>query len=572
MVKRSFISVLALLAAAFSVLSHAKPTYVDYKPISDVVKLNVGEVNTRSLSAPVITWGGDIATLLANGNQTQTAKGSIFDKKGLQLKLYREDAFVNQVKSYVAGETPFLRGTVGMISAAAELLNKDPRTQPVVIYQLTWSSGGDALVVKSNIRNAKDLKGKTIAIQAYGPHVDYAARILKDAGLSFKDVNVRWLPDLTGTNNAPMAAFYEQDVDAAFVIIPDALALTSGGNVGSGSEDSVKGARILLSTRTADKVIADVYAVRKDYFDAHRSEVEAFVAGLLEGEEALGKLFQNKTKDVKPYRDILAAAGKLLLDSEEATADVEGLFADATFVGLQGNKQFFTDSNYPRRFDALSSEVQTGLQQAGILSKPAALTKAAFDYGFLGAAVNVKAEAAKPRFDEEKVAQLVNQRQQQQSLAEGELFSFEVFFQPNQKSFSIDLYQDSFDKVVELASTYGGAIITVEGNSDPMEYLRAKKKGEQAVVLGRIKQSARNLSLARAQEVRDNIIQYAAGKNISLDPSQFAVVGNGIANPKTGICGAEPCAPKNQQEWRSNMRVEFRIIQVEAESDVFMPL
>ena len=51
-----------------------------------------------------------------------------------------------------------------------------------------------------------------------------------------------------------------------------------------------------------------------------------------------------------------------------------------------------------------------------------------------------------------------------------------------------------------------------------------------------------------------------------------AVVGHGIAKPRGGLCGDDPCPPKNEREWRDNMRVEFRIIQVEAESDVFKPL
>ena len=114
-----------------------------------------------------------------------------------------------------------------MINMAAETLNKDSRTRPVVIYQLSESAGGDALVVKSGIRRCKDLKGKTIALQAYGPHVDYLGQLLNDCGLSMTSVNLRWLTDLTGTDNTPMAAMYESNVDAAMVIIPDALALTS---------------------------------------------------------------------------------------------------------------------------------------------------------------------------------------------------------------------------------------------------------------------------------------------------------------------------------------------------------
>ena len=95
---------------------------------------------------------------------------------------------------------------------------------------------------------------------------------------------------------------------------------------------------------------------------------------------------------------------------------------------------------------------------------------------------------------------------------------------------------------------------------------------EGGVVLGRTQQSAKNLSLSRSVAVRDSIVAYAKSQGISIDPSQFAVVGHGIAQPKSGMCGSEPCAPKNEQEWKSNMRVEFRIIQVEAESSVFKPL
>lgn len=103
----------------------------------------------------------------------------------------REDDFKKQVEEYVRGDSPYLRGTLGMIGMAAEVLNRDPRTAPVIIYQLTWSTGGDCLVVKPGIKTAKDLKGKTVALQAYGPHVAYLATLLADAGLTMKDVIIR---------------------------------------------------------------------------------------------------------------------------------------------------------------------------------------------------------------------------------------------------------------------------------------------------------------------------------------------------------------------------------------------
>jgi hypothetical protein len=102
--------------------------------------------------------------------------------------------------------------------------------------------------------------------------------------------------------------------------------------------------------------------------------------------------------------------------------------------------------------------------------------------------------------------------------------------------------------------------------------LRDRKDGKPDVVLNQVKQAAKNLSLSRAVAVRDNIMTFAQQKGITLDATQFAVVGHGIAKPRSGVCGQDPCPPKNEREWRDNMRVEFRIIQVEAESSVFKPL
>ncbi len=558
----------ALAAAS----ARAAPGYVQSPPLTEVVKTGVQPVQPGPVQVPLITWGGDIATIHANGDKAGTAKGSLFDRQGLDLRLVREDKFPRQLADYLSGKTPYLRGTLGMINMAAELLGRDPRTKPVVIAQLTWSAGGDALVVKPGILSAAGLKGKTIALQAYGPHVDYLTKILADAGLSAADVKLRWLPDLTGSDDSPMAALYEADVDAALVIIPDALALTSNGTVGTGAEDSVRGARILLSTKTANRIIADVYAVRSDYLEANRAQVEAFVRGLLQGQERLQALVANRQADQAGYRRSFTAAAELLLDSPQALADTEGLYADAELVGYPGNRDFFANPKFPRSLSKLTAEIQGAFAAIGLMRGQSTLEQAGWDYDALGQGLAKTDTAAGARFDTEQVASVVARRQLQGTLGEGELFAFEIFFKPNQNTFSADLYSDAFERVVDLASTYGGAIITVEGHSDPMGYLRKKKEGESELVLGRVKQSAKNLSLSRAVAVRDSLLQFGNAQGINLDASQFAVVGHGIAKPRSGVCGSDPCAPKNEREWRDNMRVEFRIIQVEAEESVFKPL
>ena len=58
---------------------------VSAKPVREATPIEV----------PYITWGGDVATFLANGGVT-TASGSIYDGLGLKLKLTAGDDFVAQ--------------------------------------------------------------------------------------------------------------------------------------------------------------------------------------------------------------------------------------------------------------------------------------------------------------------------------------------------------------------------------------------------------------------------------------------------------------------------------------------
>lgn len=571
---RAALLLVALLAPTWVVAQGAKaaPKYVAAQPLADLVQTPVGPLRPGPVQVPIITWGGDIATILANGNTKNTDKASVFGKLGLNLRLVREDVFAKQLEAYLSGGSPYLRGTLGMVQMAADAAHRDPRTRPVVIYQMTWSAGGDALVVKAGVKTAKDLRGKTIALQAYGPHVDYLAKVLVDAGLSMKDVKLKWVADLTGTANTPGAALHDAGVDAALVIIPDALALTSRGTVGTGAEDSVKGARILLTTKTANRIITDVYAVRADYLQANRAEVENFVRGLLQGQEALKQLVAAKSTRGAEFTKTMQAAAQILLDSAQAQADAEGMVGDAEFTPFAANQNFFEKKDAPRSFAQLNSEIQAALAAIGLTRGQAALDHAKWDYARLTGNLQETKLVETPRFDTAQVATVVTKKQQQGKLSEGELFAFEVFFKPNQDNFSVEQYQDAFKQVVNLATTYGGAIITVEGHSDPMGYLRQKKEGAAQVVLSRTQQSAKNLSVSRASAVREAVVAYAKSRGANLDPSQFAVIGHGIMQPRTGMCGGDPCAPKSEQEWFSNMRVEFRIIQIEAESSAFKPL
>ena len=370
------------LLATYSLSSIAAPGYIDPEPMAQQIKTSVGEVDSSSpTQVPIITWGGELVSIFANGNSLTTQENSLMAQAGLNIKLVKQDVFQEQVKDYMSGRSPYLRCTIGMCNQALDIINADPRTRPVIIHQLTWSRGGDTLVAKGKAMQVKDLKGKTIAVQAYGPHVDFMTTVLEQAGLSSNDVTLKWLPELTQHPDSPPQALTEPDIDAAFMIIPDAFPITSGRRVGTGEKDSIAGARMIISTMYARRVIADVYVVRSDYLEQYPQEVKKFVSALTRAGQQVPKLMKDLSSDEK--MQLVSAAGDILLGDKEAIPDIEEMFYDAQFVTVEDNINFLQNADYPHNADVLNKRVQQSFNELGLISTQADIQKAQWNYSEL---------------------------------------------------------------------------------------------------------------------------------------------------------------------------------------------
>lgn len=558
-----------MIACLFAVSPAAQDTQTA-KPLTQVIVRGPGAVaSSGAIQLPVITWGGDVAAVYA-------ADAGFFKAENLNVSLFLENNFPKQVEACLSGRTPYLRGTMGMINAASEVFKKHG-IELVVVCQLTWSTGGDALVVRKNVKNPQNLSGKTIALQLYGPHMDYIANILRSAGVSLSGVNFRWFQELTlptfdtrGKTIDPVSAFLEDDaIDGVMCIIPDANALTSGGKVGTGASGSVKDARIMVSTRTASRIIADVYAVRSDYYNQNKTSVQSFVRALMKGQEELGGLLKKKKERQSEYNKLMSHSADLLLGAPQATPDIENLLADCTFVGFDGNVGFFTGQGTTRTLKTLTDEIQTSFAALGLMSGRVTIAKPDWDFdamakGIVSVSSKTEQPPVKQKFDTRKVQEKITVEPTSWA-EEGTLFQIEINFGPNQSDFPEAQYAGDFQKALDTAQTYGGALIIIEGHSDPLGVMKAKQQGKPAVEISQMEQQAKNLSLSRSQAVRQSFIAYVNKRNIRLDESQFVAVGMGIAQPKYN-------PPRTQQEWNANRRVVFRIKQVEAELSQFTPL
>ena len=205
----------------------------------------------------------------------------------------------------------------------------------------------------------------------------------------------------------------------------------------------------------------------------------------------------------------------------------------------------------------------------GLIGSKAKLLGAEWNYNALAAglatAKTVAAAAVpSPAFDkgraEARVAKEISA--ELSSWENGTLFVVEVSFQPNQKVFTETQYSSDFAKALKLVQTYGGALVTVEGHSDPMGLAQARQKGENPQVLSQIEQVGKNLSLDRANAVKASFLVYAKKSGVNLAGDDFVAVGMGIRAPKFK-------EPKTKDEWLDNMRVVFRIKQIEAELSEF---
>jgi hypothetical protein len=117
--------------------------------------------------------------------------------------------------------------------------------------------------------------------------------------------------------------------------------------VGDGTGGTVKNARLVVSTATLSRSIADVYACRKDYIDKNGAVVEKFFAGYLKGAEEVIRLKKDyESGGSKKYMALLQMMqdiyGKAVLPTLDE--DAHGLIADCAFVGQPGNMAFFNDS------------------------------------------------------------------------------------------------------------------------------------------------------------------------------------------------------------------------------------
>src|ERR1051325_5912665 len=286
---------------------------------------------------PINIWPGWAPIIVANGGM-EPNEGSVFYKKyGFYVKLSLVDDPVKARDLFASGHSHVLWGTLDMMSLFAPELAKDSRTVPVVCQQVDWSNGGDGIVSRGEIHSINDFRmrgghRRKVVLAQNSPSHYLIMSLLIDAGIDPAEVDFRW------TSDAPSAAkIFVQDksFDAFVGWSPDIYTVS----------EQVQGTRLVVSTDSANHLIADVWAVRNDFYRDHPDIVANLVRGIFEGVDML-------RKDVPNAAKLMSAAFSLPVEDCSSMIGKDGgiIEGDAHLTNYRENANFFLDPFNPSNF------------------------------------------------------------------------------------------------------------------------------------------------------------------------------------------------------------------------------
>ncbi len=478
--------------------------------------------NAKVVVFPINVWIGWLPIVAANHGFAPNEESVFFKKFGFKVDLKLIDDPVAARDSYANGDSHVLWGTLDMIALFAPGLMKDSRTAPRVFQQIDWSNGGDGIVVRSAIRSVSDLKGKTIVCAQNSPSEYFVSNLLINAGLPLDQVKFKYTP----TAFEAAAAFVsDKTIDACVSWAPDIYTIP----------EKVAGTKILTTTAEANKLIADVWAVRADFARDKPEIVKGLVAGIFEGMD----LLKDATFKAKAFQWMADGYGMKV-------EDIKGMQNDAHSTNFAENKSFFLNSNNPTNFERTWKNICSVYKQVGRLEGDVAFDQV-MDFGILQA---LDKEGAFKSHQDEYISKFVPTTFKKLN-AEAPIITqtVRINFYPNSANIYEPQHDDigrpiantlydpnveaTLEKVARLVGAYERATVAIVGHTDSS----MKGKVPQEIV--------KELSNARANGVKEALVQ-----KFKFDPNKFVVEGKGWESP------ADEADPLNQA---LNRRVEISV-------------
>ena len=440
----------------------------------------------RPLRVGVVSWPGYAGGIMANNGFKPNTECIYFKnhKQTVEFLLLEDPAQRSQAFAKTGeGGVDIVWSTVDYwANELPGFINNGVKAR--AIMQVDWSRGGDAIVADESIKSIEDLKGKKISLVKYTPSHWLLEYHLENSGLSDYDQK-QIIDNLVGKDATLDArqAFKDKQVDATVVWEPDVtLALERPGS------------HKLVSTETANNLIADVMVAREDFIKDHPDVIKAFIEGWLDGTAEANR---NPDKVVQ-----------LLMDNEPLYGDmkdskkVKDSLRTVKYADLADNtKMFGLDGGKPL-FDQLFATAGAAWVRRGYITSQTPPEQAK-DASFLK---EIYAISPVPRVTEPTLPVPPVDKTGGTSSK-----PVDILFPSGQSALTTEAKQVIDNNVALLAETNSNAYIKVSGNTD--------NTGSRA---GNIA-----LSKARAEEVVKYLVDH-----YQFNRNRFIVVGNGPDKPR----------------------------------------
>ncbi len=482
----------------------------------------------RTVRFAINVWAGWSPIILANDGFKPGKVWRAPGGKDFKLELVLIDDPIAMRDAYAAGNLHIGWATLDMLPLFLEGLRRDTRVMPRVYQQVDWSNGGDGIVVRENIKTMADLRGKTIVLAQNSPSHYFLLNALINAGVQPAEIDFKFTQDAF---QAAAAFNADKRISAVVSWAPDIYNL-----------EKVRGNRILVTTATANKLIADVWFARADFAKDNPDVVEGLTRGIFDAMQDL------KAQDAKQKAAKLMAAGYSIPET-----DALSMLGDAHSTNYAENRDFFLNQNNPTNFERTWTTAYFLYRKINAVTQQTPFDQV-MDFSV------IQKLGSEPKYASQKNEYDVTFAPASAGTIQGEsneilTKTIVIHFFPNSWDLNKkvtksrdgkdveELYDPNVSFVVEevgkLAGQFGAARIVIEGHSDGSMRTQVPKSLVQ------------ELSLNRANAVKEAIVK----KFPALQPNQFSATGLGWDRP------ADTADPENHAK---NRRVEIKVYPAEA--------
>ncbi len=495
----------------------------NYEPLAD-----------RTVKFALNVWAGWAPIILFNEGRGPGKVWTTPDGQDFKVELVLIDDPVAMRDAYASGKIHIGWATLDMVPLFMEEFQKDSRISPRIYQQVDWSNGGDGIVIRRNFAKdperptIADLRGKKVVLAQNSPSEFFVLNTLINGGVQPSEVEFVYTQDAF---QAAAAFNADKGIAACVSWAPDIYNLTK-----------VQNNHLLVTTATANKLIADVWFARADFAKDHADICEGLVRGIFDGMEML------KTDEGR-QQAAMAMSRLYNIPADECAA----MMGDAHSTNYAENREFFLNQNNPANFERTWSTANYLYRHIGRITSPVDFA-AVMDFSIL------QKLGSEPKYADsrsEYQVQFTPKTVSSIKAESGEILTKVVTVQFFPNSFDLNkkvivnegqgdverLYDPNVELVLEeigkLAGQYGAARIVIEGHTD------ASMRGQVPDTM------VKELSGNRANAVKEALVQ----KFPSLDPMQFSAEGLGWDDP------ADPSSPMDHA---ANRRVEVKVYPLEA--------